>query len=82
MKNNVQYVPKSHNPPNCPQFRPIERYWGIVKRNLRMTGAVATSTKSMALRWNAAARKVKPRTVQNMMGGIKRRVRRYLREKE
>ena len=33
--NNVYCVPKLMNPPNCPELRPIERFWAVVKRNLR-----------------------------------------------
>ena len=31
--NNVDVVPKDMNPPNCPQFRPIEKYWAIVRES-------------------------------------------------
>lgn len=31
--NKVDFVEKDINPPNCPDLRPIERYWAIVKRN-------------------------------------------------
>lgn len=40
-KNNVQFVEKDINPPNCPDLRPIERYWAIVKRHFRKEGTVS-----------------------------------------
>ena len=30
-KNGIAYVEKDENPPNAPQIRPIENYWGILK---------------------------------------------------
>ena len=30
-KNGIAYVKKEENPPNAPQIRPIENYWGILK---------------------------------------------------
>ena len=30
-KNNVKFVPKTENPPNCPELRVIEKYWAIIK---------------------------------------------------
>ena len=33
--NNVQVMPKDKNPRNTPELRPIEKYWVIVKRNLK-----------------------------------------------
>ena len=35
--NKVQFVPKEVNPPNCPELRPIERYWALVKKHLKTT---------------------------------------------
>ena len=29
--NGIAYVEKTENPPNAPQIRPIENYWGILK---------------------------------------------------
>ena len=27
----IKFIPKSLNPPHCPQFHPIEKFWGIGK---------------------------------------------------
>lgn len=32
--NNIEFVPKHMNPPNCPEQRVIETFWAIVKKNL------------------------------------------------
>ena len=33
--NGVPFVPKTSNPPNCPELRPIETFWALCKRNLK-----------------------------------------------
>jgi hypothetical protein len=35
---NIKVVPKSINPPNVPQLRPIETFWGNLKRNVYRNG--------------------------------------------
>lgn len=30
--NKVDFVPKEANPPNCPELRPVERYWALLKK--------------------------------------------------
>ena len=32
--NGIAFVEKIDNPPNAPQIRPIENYWGILKMKL------------------------------------------------
>lgn len=39
--NNVTLVPKDANPPNCPELRPIEKYWALVKQTLKKTNQEA-----------------------------------------
>lgn len=41
--NNVRYVPRDCNPPNCPEIRPVERYWAIVKRRFKRSRKHANS---------------------------------------
>ena len=43
--NGVHVVPKEANPLNCPELRPIERYWALVKRELSQYKQQATTTK-------------------------------------
>lgn len=49
--NNINIVPKDMNPPNCPELRPIERFWAIVKRNLRKNSTPASSEVNFKLKW-------------------------------
>ena len=34
-KNNVKFVPKTENPPNCSELRVIARYLAIIKRKMK-----------------------------------------------
>ena len=34
MEKNINYVAKRLNPPNFPQFRPIENFWGILSQKV------------------------------------------------
>lgn len=78
----IQFVPKSHNPPNCPQFRPIEKFWAIVKRKLKNSAGRALNARSLKMRWDNAAKTVTRQTVRDMMGSINTKVRLALRNKE
>lgn len=79
-RNGVTIVPKDMNPPNCPQFRPIERYWAIVKRKLKKTKGAARNAATLRNKWNQHAAKVSKGSVQNLMAVISRRVRAFLRD--
>jgi transposase len=40
---NVPYIPKLANPPNCPQLRPIEDFWGALKHKVYENGFEAAT---------------------------------------
>lgn len=80
--NNVNFVAKEINPPNCPEFRPIEKYWAIVKRKLRGCGKEVRNAQQMRLKWNKFAGTVSPATVQIMMASITSKVRQFVRNGE
>lgn len=77
--NNVDVVAKEVNPPNCPQLRPIEKYWATVKRKLNKTGGASRNVQEMYRKWNKAATEVTPEAVRTSMGSIKTKVRKFLR---
>ena len=66
------------NPPNCPQFRPIEKYWAIDRVILKRTKGVAKNDVNLRLKWNRSASEVSKDVVQNLMGGITRGAQKYL----
>lgn len=77
---NIEFVRKYDNPPNCPQLRPIERYWAIVKRHLRKDGGQATNMDMFKKMWTKASRKVTANGVQNLMKRVKAKVRQFYRD--
>ena len=74
-QNQVAIVAKDINPPNCPQLRPIEKYWAIVKRFMMKSGAPANTNEQMLRKWNLNAGKVTDMGVQKLMENIKQKVR-------
>jgi hypothetical protein len=74
---NIQVVPLDKNPPNTPELRPIEKYWAIVKQNLKKTQKTVSSEKQFKANWRSAAKKVDKVTVQNLMAGVKRKARQF-----
>lgn len=68
--NGVVFVPKDANPPNCPELRPIERYWALVKRELKATKKTSKDKRDFGYKWSAAARKVPETTIKALMEGI------------
>lgn len=82
LNNNIDFVPKDCNPPNCPQFRPIEKFWAIVKAKLKKNAGIVENAKAMHAKWIYFSEKVTATVVQNLMESIKRKVRKYLRTNE
>jgi len=72
--NGVTLVPKEANPPNCPELRPTEKYWALVKRNLKETKGEATNIKSFQDKWKYGAKKVTETTIKSLMGGINEKI--------
>lgn len=75
--NGVVLVPKEANPPNCPELRPIERYWALVKRELKKTKKSAKTDKELIRKWKEASRKVPETTIKAMMEGIPEKIKNF-----
>lgn len=78
--NQVEYIPKKWNPPNCPDLRPIEIFWAIVKQKLLKSGGTTTTAEKMRQKWKKHADTVDKELVQRLMSSIKRKTRRFIRE--
>lgn len=72
--NSINFVKREANPPNCPELRPIERYWAITKRELRNTQKVSRDMADFKRKWSAASRKVPETTIKNLMEGVPNKV--------
>jgi transposase len=71
----IHFVPKDMNPPNCPQLRPVEDFWGILKQFVYANGWCATSHEQLKRRIKFCLGKVDPDVVRRMMVGVKSRLR-------
>lgn len=77
--NSVDIVPKDMNPPNCPELRPIEQFWAITKQKLKKHGRSSNSKQNMEIKWNKVCAEVPRKVVQNLMHGVKKKVRNFYR---
>jgi hypothetical protein len=71
----IVVVDKAMNPPNCPQLRPIEDFWGILKQLVYAKGWHAKSHQQLKRRILLCLAKVDINVVRNMMCNVKRRIR-------
>lgn len=75
----IQFVPKRLNPPNCPELRPVEHFWAIMKRKLMEGKWTIRSAKEMQKIWDRTCMTITNADVQNLMRGIKSKVRSMIR---
>ena len=78
-EDDIHVIGKTLNPPNCPDFRSIEKYWAIVTSKLKKSARTIKKTVDLQRWWNKMADRVDSFTVQKMMGGIKQKVREFIR---
>lgn len=76
-ENDFAYIKKIHNPTNSPEHRLIERYWAILKCNVKKTLSPATDIKSFKKKLDGAIKSIDKKVVQNLMGGVKGKVRKF-----
>lgn len=74
-KNDITVVPKLANPPNCPELRPIEIYWAIIKRYLKKTKRTSISTADFKKKWFSATNRLDKDHVQRLMSRVTQKVR-------
>lgn len=81
-ENNVDFVEKEMNPPNCPQIRPIEKFWALMKGRLRKKDKAADDLEQFKKDWINVSKQVDETVVQNLMRDIKKQVRSLARKSE
>ena len=77
---NINYVPKSINPANCPKARPIEDYWGNLKQEEYKNDWAAKNLIDLRKRILSCLRKTDTKLVQDHASAVKQRldsIRRY-----
>lgn len=72
---NVCFVPKDMNPPNCPEARPIETFWALTKAKLRKFIKPADDIQKFKKDWPKVVKMVGSTTVQKLMGHVRGKVR-------
>lgn len=80
--NNIDFITKDMNPPNCPMLRPIEKYWAIVKRMLKKNGGYVKDANLLRLKWIQFTGKVTRSDVQGLMRSINRHARNFIHNTE
>jgi transposase/predicted DNA-binding protein YlxM (UPF0122 family) len=78
--NGVNFVPKEANPPNCPELRPIEKYWAQVKRILKETKQVSKNETDFKRKWRVASGKVSETTIKTMMGRVPEKIQEFCKQ--
>jgi transposase len=71
----VNYVSREMNPPNCPQLRPIEQFWGWLKQLVYDKGWTASSVDQLKRRVKYCTTKLDMTTVRHMMAHVKSDIR-------
>lgn len=77
---NVNFVPKHMNPPNCPEIRPIERFWALMKAYLRKYVKPADTVEKFKKDWIKVSKIIADKSVQNLMKGVRGKVRKLARK--
>lgn len=71
MDENVNYVAKRLNPPNVPQARPIENFWGCLTQKVYDRGWEATSEQQLVRRIESKLKEFDSKSVEKLMRGCK-----------
>ena len=71
----INYVSKDMNPPNCPQLRPIEDFWGWLKQIVYDKGWTASNLDQLKTRVKYSITKVDISSVRRMMIQVKSEIR-------
>jgi transposase len=77
---NIKFVPKECNPPNCPQVRPIETFWAILEQMVYKDGWEAKTCKALAQRIRKCIKNFDKNLCKRLMDGLRSKVRILARE--
>lgn len=71
MKDNVQFVPPETNPPNVPQARPIENFWGCLSQKVYEGGWQAKTKEDLMRRIKQKLKEFDKDFFQRLMSSVK-----------
>jgi hypothetical protein len=72
---NIKVVPKTSNPPNVPQVRPIENFWAILKERVYKNGWTAKNIEELIRKIKLELKNMPITICQNLVSGLKTKVR-------
>jgi hypothetical protein len=75
MNENINYVQKEINPPNIPQARPIENFWGCLVQKVYENGWEAKTEAQLSLRIKSKLKEFDIHFLQDLMKGVKGKLR-------
>lgn len=73
-KQNIEYVKKEMNPPNCPEVRPIEKFWAVIKSDLKKIRRPADTMEKFKSDWNRVVKKRGETLAKNLMKDIHKKL--------
>ena len=71
----IDFVEENLNPPNCPQLRPIERFWAHLKRKVYESGWEARDLKQLKERIEKVVRDIEPSYFTRLMKNVNHKIR-------
>ena len=74
-RENIAYIPKTANPPNCPQLRPIEDFWGCLKSAVYNDGWEARSLRQLRQRIRQKLRGFNQEFCQTLFHSVRKNIR-------
>jgi hypothetical protein len=72
---NVPFVPRSDNPPNVPQARPIETVWTLLEQKVYEGNWEAKNLDILAQRIKKKAKELDQKMLQTMVEGVRKKLR-------
>ena len=74
MNKNVEFVPKRLNPPNVPQARPIENFWGCLAKKVYEGDWEAKTEQQLISRVESKIKEFDLNFVECLMKGVKAKI--------
>jgi len=68
---NVEFVKRDKNAPNCPQVRPIERFWAECKKIYKSRQKQPKTLTGFKRIWNKISKIIAEKSGKNLMRGLK-----------
>lgn len=75
IENGIKFIEKKDNTPNCPQVRPIEMYWAVIKHKFKKNNVFCNTIEEFASVWKSCEEQVQKSTVQSLMKRARRNLR-------